>query len=452
MSSQKLITLEITDLAYDGQSVGHLDGKVVFCNGGLPGETILAEIIRSKPRYDKAVIREIIKKSDARIEPDCRHFDHCGGCSWQDLAYSQQVAYKKAQVIACLQRLADLGDVEVADVIESREQFYYRNKMEFSFHVTGEGSFNLGLHRQGRFDEIFDIDECFLQSKQSNRIVSWVREFVARNQIPIYDVLNHTGFMRFLVIREGKRTGQVLVNLVTNFGDMPSQQELVTGLCESIPDVTTIVHNQNGRKSNIAIGEIETVLYGPGFVEEEINNCRFRILSNSFFQTNPAQAEVMYNTAFEMLQARPTDRLLDLYCGTGAISILVSSSVAEVVGVELVSDAVRIALENAEINKVSNVTFFEGNVKDFLASEDVARKPFDIVVIDPPRAGLHPKALKRVIKVSPEKLLYISCNPATFARDAKEITAGGYDLPKVIPVDMFPHTKHIELVGLFHRK
>jgi 23S rRNA (uracil1939-C5)-methyltransferase len=244
----------------------------------------------------------------------------------------------------------------------------------------------------------------------------------------------------------------VLVNLVTNFGDMPSQQELVTGLCESIPDVTTIVHNQNGRKSNIAIGEIETVLYGPGFVEEEINNCRFRILSNSFFQTNPAQAEVMYNTAFEMLQARPTDRLLDLYCGTGAISILVSSSVAEVVGVELVSDAVRIALENAEINKVSNVTFFEGNVKDFLASEDVARKPFDIVVIDPPRAGLHPKALKRVIKVSPEKLLYISCNPATFARDAKEITAGGYDLPKVIPVDMFPHTKHIELVGLFHRK
>jgi len=447
----KLVQLDISDLAFDGKSVGHLDGKVVFCDRGLPGETVLAEITRSKPRYNQATVREIIRKTDARIPPVCSHFGHCGGCLWQDLSYQEQLRYKRKQVVDCLERLGGLSSVQVADAVGAPEQFHYRNKMEFSFHVTPEGGFSLGLHRRGRFDDVFDLERCYLQSELSNEIVAWMRDFVTKERIPVYDVRHHTGFIRFLVIREGKHTGQVMVNIVTNYGDIPGQDKLVTGLTGTFPAVTTIVHNQNGQKSNVATGEIETVLYGPGYIEEEICTWRFRIRTNSFFQTNSIQTGNLYRTALDMLGAKSGDRLLDLYCGTGTISILASLRVSEVVGVELVGESVAVARENAELNDTENILFFQADVQDFLKSPTAAEKRFEIVVVDPPRAGLHPRVLRRILRLVPEKLLYISCNPATFARDAREVTAAGYALSKVIPVDMFPHTKHIELVAMFHR-
>ncbi len=448
--NDKIVKLDITDLAFDGKAVAHMDGKVVFLKGGLPGETVLARITRSKPRYDQAIVTEILTKCPERITAPCSHVDHCGGCTWQDLQYDSQLMYKKKQVNDCLERLGKLENVEVRDVIGSVELFSYRNKMEFSFNVTDDG-FTLGLHERGHFDRIFDLESCHLQSDDADRIVHWMRDFVAKENIPVYDVLNHTGYMRFLMIRQSKHISQLMVNVVTNYGDFPAREKLIKGLTEAVPSISTIVHNQNGQKSNIATGEIEKVLFGSGYIEERLFDSTFRIRANSFFQTNSIQTETLYRTAFDLLHPQKTDRVMDLYCGTGSIGILISPYVTEVVGVELVSDAVEAARENARVNHVQNISFFEGYVKEFLKTEPEERKRFNIVIVDPPRAGLHPKALKRLLALRPEKILYISCNPATFARDAQQIVQAGFELPLVQPVDMFPHTLHIELTAVFYR-
>ena len=450
--SFKPVELLITDLAYDGKSVAHLDGKVVFLKGGLPGERVLAEITRKKARYNEGKVLEIIEKCDKRIEAVCPHDPECGGCTWQDLNYQDQLFFKKKQVIACLERIGGLEQVEIKEVIGSVELFQYRNKMEFSFNADPDGSFTLGMHRRGRFDEVFDLQTCYLQIPTANEIVAWIRQYVKDQGISAYDVMNHTGYARFLVIRVGKRTGQIMVNIVTNYGDFPNRREFVLAMREAFPEVTTIIHNQNGQKSNIAMGEIENVLYGPGYIEERLFDYRFRIRANSFFQTNPIQTESLYHAAFDVLNPKANDRLLDLYCGTGSIGILAARHVREVVGVEEVSDAVAIARENAALNKVENISFYEGDVKDYLRQRRKSEGDFNVVVLDPPRAGLHPKALKRVLELKPEKILYISCNPATFARDAADIVKQGFHLPGVQPVDMFPHTMHIELVGLFSKQ
>lgn len=449
--STKLVELEIEDLAFDGKSVARLDGKVVFCTGGLPGERILAEITRSKPRYNQARMLEILRPGEQRIPAVCEHDSVCGGCTWQDLDYRQQLAYKKNQVVQTLARIGGLETIEVCDVLGAPEQFGYRNKMEFSFHVTGAESFTLGLHHRGRWDDIFDLHRCHLCSAIFSDLTAWMRQFVRTHNLPVYDVARHTGYMRFLMIREGHLTGQVMVNIVTNYGDLPHQQELVTGLRAAFPSITTIVHNQNGQKSNISAGEIETILYGPGYIEETVSGKTFRIRANSFFQTNTRQTERLYQTGFDLLHLDGDERLLDLYCGTGTIGLLAAARVRAVVGVELVADAITAARENADINSIANITFFEGNVKDVLQRYEGEARPFEVIVVDPPRAGLHPKALKRLIALDAPQILYISCNPATFARDAGELTAAGYQVPKVQPVDMFPHTMHIELVGRFYR-
>ncbi len=445
----RLVELEITDLAFDGKAVAHLDGKVVFLKGGLPGETVEAEITRSKQRYSEGTVRRILKASPERIPAICSHFGECGGCTWQDLDYRQQLNFKKKQVADCLERIGGLEGVKIHDVVGSSELFYYRNKMEFSFHATGDGGFTLGLHSRGRFDDIFDLDKCFLQSDLSNRVVHWIRKFVKHENIPVYDVRKHTGFMRFLVIRQAKRKAQLMVNIVTNYGEIPAREKLVRELTVAFPEITTIVHNQNGQKSNIATGEIESVLFGIGYIEERIFDSVFRIRANSFFQTNSIQTETLYRTAFEMLNPDKQDRVLDLYCGTGSIGILISHYVEQVVGIELIADAVITARENASVNKVHDITFYQSSVRDFLKTRKSSEVDWDTVIVDPPRAGLHPKALARMLNLKPKKILYISCNPATFARDAKELLNQGYQLPEVKPVDMFPHTMHIELVGVF---
>lgn len=447
----KLVELEITDLAFDGKAVAYQDGKVIFLKGGLPGERVEAEITNSKSRYSEGIVHRILKASKLRIPAICSHFGRCGGCTWQDLIYQQQLDFKKKQVVDCLERIGGLKEFKIHDVVGSVELFNYRNKMEFSFHVTEDNDFTLGLHSRGRFDDIFDLNKCYLQSELSNRIVHWVRDFVKREKIPVYDVTKHTGFMRFLVIRQAKRTAQLMVNIVTNYGDFPEREKLVHGLTTTFPEITTIVHNQNGKKSNIATGEIENVLFGSGYIEERIFDSIFRIRANSFFQTNSIQTETLYRAAFDMLNPGKGDNVLDLYCGTGSIGILISRYVQQVTGVELVAEAIDTARENAAKNNVQNIAFYKGSVRDFLKKQPVSETDYDIVIVDPPRAGLHPKAMARIIKLKPKKILYISCNPATFARDAKEITKHGYRLPEVKPVDMFPHTMHIELVGVFIR-
>ncbi len=448
----KIVELNITDLAFDGQAVAKMNGKVVFLNAGLPGETVRARLVRSKRNFDEAVVLDILSKSQERIEPVCAHFSECGGCSWQDLKYSKQLEIKKNHVVSCLERIGSLEHVSVKDVIGSPEIFSYRNKMEFSFNVQPQSGFTLGLHKRKSYADIFDLRECHLPPVIFGRIVRWFRDYVKRNQISVYDVEHHTGFMRFLVIRQAKKTNDLMINIVTNYGELPEAPQLADEMRAAFPEISTMVHSQNGQKSNIAVGEKETVLFGGGFITEKVMGQSFRIRANSFFQTNSRQAENLYEMAFDMLQPQKHNRILDLYCGTGTISICLAPQVGEVVGVEQVSDSVKMAHENASLNNCANVSFVESDVKDYLTQSRENDQQYDIVITDPPRSGMHPKVLKRLIEMSAEKILYISCNPATFARDAKELVESGYKLPQVQPVDMFPHTRHIELAAVFSIK
>jgi len=442
----------IKDLAFDGKSVGTLEGKVVFLNGGLPGEKVKAQIVRKKARYSIGKVLEIIEKSNDRTEAPCPHFDICGGCTWQDLDYERQLYFKHKQVVDCIERLGLLKDVEVADIVGVADPFYYRNKMEFSFNTTGDNEFRLGLHRRGRFDEIFDIHSCYLQSPTSNEIVAWFRDFVKENRIPVYDVLNHTGYMRFLVIREGKNTNQIMVNIVTADGDIPGVKKLVESAISRFPEITTIVHNVNNQKSNVAKGESEEILYGPGFIEDSILGFTFRIYANSFFQTNTKQAEVLYGKAIDFLKPDKDDRLLDLYCGAGTIGICASGQVSGVVGIESEPTAVKAAVENAEINNIENINFYTGQAEKLFRHQPEIFEGVNCAIVDPPRAGLHPKALKKLIELDLPRVVYVSCNPATFSRDAAQLVEAGYRLDSVIPVDMFPHTVHIEVVAGFYKQ
>lgn len=449
--SDRIIDAEVKDLAFNGKSIGEVGGKIVFLDGGLPGEIVRAEIIRRKPRYDIAHVTEIIRRGPGRVAAPCRHFDICGGCVWQDLGYEEQLRYKRKQIIDCLEHIGRFSDIEVADTLGVENPFFYRNKMEFSFNRDDAAGFVLGLHRRGHFDRIFNVEECLLQSELSNQLVAWFREFVKERQIPVYDVTAHDGFVRFLVIREGKNTGQVMLNIVTTEGKIPDVEEMVGQVTRRYPEVKTIVQNINSAKSNIARGEAEYLLYGDGFIEEKILGYKFRIYANSFFQTNTLQAEKLYATALAMLELASEESLLDLYCGTGSIGICASRMVREVTGIELEPSAIKAAEQNALLNGIDNIRFFTGSVQEFLAERKEILSGITVAVVDPPRAGLHPKALKGLTALGLERLVYVSCNPATFARDAAELRLAGYRLCRIIPVDMFPHTMHIELVASFRK-
>ncbi len=446
-----VIRTNIIDLAYDGQSVGELDGKIIFLNGGLPGEQVEAVITRRKSRYLIGRVKNIISRCDDRIQPSCAHFEICGGCTWQDLDYDKQIYYKRKQIIDSLAHIGKIDNVDVAETIASVDRFYYRNKMEFSFNRTDEENFNLGLHHRGRYDAIFDIVDCRLQSEKSNEIVKYVRDYVKKHNLSVGNVSEHEGLLRFLVIREGKNSGQIMLNIVTRNDINSDIGPLASDIVAKFPEISTIVQNINEKKSNIAYGESEIILFGPGYIEEKILDKIFRIYANSFFQTNSRQAEILYQQIFYFLQPQKSDKLLDLYCGTGTIGICAANQVNDVLGIDSEEAAITAAWENARVNKIANIRFITGQMREMLRMRPEDFADYNCAVLDPPRAGIHPKALKQIIALDLEKIVYVSCNPTTFARDAASIKEAGYEINHVVPVDMFPHTMHIELVGGFYR-
>ena len=452
----KVIEMDIIDLAYHGKSVGYDDsGKVTFIKGGLPGERVRVRIVKAKKTYNQGKLLEILTKSPERIPAVCEHNDICGGCTWQDLEYSRQLKYKRSQVVACLEHIGGLKDIEMGEVRPSPNIFFYRNKMEYSFHVVplneSPNEFVLGLHERGQFDRIFDVKACHLQSDLSNRVFNFLRQAVIDLHIPAYDLVIHKGLIRFAIFREGKFTGQSMLNVVTGKGEFKAKDELTKALVAAFPELTTIVWTVNPTLSNIAKGEVREVLHGPGFIEEEILGYRFRVSSGSFFQTNSRQTEALYRTAIEFAEIKPGETILDLYCGAGSIGICASAGAAEVVGIEIEEEAVENARLNAEINGLTNCCFYAGPVRKVMLEPSLKDKKFSMVFVDPPRAGMHPKAFKRLVEIGAERIVYISCNPATFARDAAELSDRGYVLEKIEPFDMFPHTMHIELVSRFRK-
>jgi 23S rRNA (uracil1939-C5)-methyltransferase len=437
------LTLNISDLAFGGKGVAKLDRFVVFVDSAVPGDMIEAVVEKTRESYAEARLTMLIAPSEHRVAPACEHFGYCGGCKWQHLEYAIQKKYKEDQLRQALIHIAGIKEPPVEPIIGAHKIYYYRNKMEFSFHVGPDGETLLGLHLGGRFQDIFQLNRCHLESPTSNEIVKFVRERSVELGLPPYHIINHTGYLRFLVIREGKFTGQILVNIVTAKGDYPALRTLAEEIGAKFSLVASISHTVNPEKANIARGEKETILYGADHVHERLGEHLYRISANSFFQTNSYQAQRLYDLAVELAEPDKLDRMLDLYTGTGTIAIYFSDLVKDVVGVESVAAAVADAGANASLNGASNCRFIGSDVADYLKGID---EKFDLVVLDPPRAGCHPAAIKSLLELRPRKLVYISCNPATLARDVKDFTNDAYSLDRAVPLDLFPHTFHIEAV------
>ncbi|MEE9552710.1 MAG: 23S rRNA (uracil(1939)-C(5))-methyltransferase RlmD [candidate division Zixibacteria bacterium] len=440
-----LIRLTVDSLAFGGKGVSKVNGFVVFVEHGYPGDEIDARIYKARGNFAESRVETLIKPSPHRIAPACKHFGPCGGCKWQNLDYSIQKKYKADQLKDALVHLGGIPEPPIEPIISAHKIYYYRNKMEFSFHAGLDGEILLGLHFAGRFKDVFQLQACHLQSELSNEIVEFVRDRAIELGLPPYHIVTHEGFLRFLVIREGKFTDQALVNIVTGDGDYD-----LKGLGEEIgkkfEKVVSVSHTVNSAKANIAKGDKEKILYGADHISEKLGNKEFKISASSFFQTNSYQVQRLYDLAVELAEPEKTDRMIDLYTGTGTIAIYFSDLVSEVIGVETVTDSVMDAKINARINSASNAEFLAGDVEEYMKKAVENDEKCDLLILDPPRAGCHPKTLKHLAAMKPRKIVYISCNPATLARDLKSLLENGYELNRAVPIDLFPHTFHMEAV------
>jgi len=459
------ITLYLESFAFEGKSVARVDGQVVFVTDGVPGDEVRVVVKKVKKQHAEAEVVEVLTKSRLRTEPRCPYFGTCGGCKWQHVDYKAQLDFKRQNVVDALERIGGFRGIAVNPTLGAEEIYSYRNKMEFSFGerwLTREemelendapgvtDRFALGLHIPQRYDRVLDLKECHLQSDTGNRILNAVRSFAVQHHLSIYSTVTHTGYLRNLVLRESKHTGELMVNLVTS-DDRPEVIGLLAAdLLRVAPSITTIVNNITDRKSQVAIGDREVVYHGSGVITERIGTKTFRISANSFFQTNTLQTELLYATARQMARLQTSDVVFDLYSGTGSIALFVADDVAEVIGIESVATSIEDARNNAAINGISNCTFVLGDLKEKLTREtewNAERRSPNVVIVDPPRSGMHEKVIHALVALNPERIIYVSCNPATQARDLKLLCQRSvYTIGEVQPVDMFPHTYHIENV------
>jgi 23S rRNA (uracil1939-C5)-methyltransferase len=441
------LELRIDSLAYGGNGVARLNGFVVFVRRGLPGDTVRARVTKVKRSHAEAIAVEVVEPGADRVEAPCAHFPDCGGCRFQDLAYERQLEAKAGQVADAMARIGGFADLELEPAVPAESIFHYRNKLEYSFTETPDGV-GLGLHRAGRWDQVLDIEKCWLTTDVGNAIRNAVRDWARAEGLSVYDQATHEGYLRHLVVREGRNTAQALVVLVTAPGRLDGEERLVE-LLQRFPEVRSIYHAVNDRPAEVTNVPAK-LLRGEDAIEEEILGLRFRVRPNAFLQTNTAMAEVLYALALEYAGLTGQETVFDLYCGTGTIGLTMAREALTVWGVEVSEESVACAIENAELNGITNTAFFAGEVGDSIEElHERAGKP-DVVVVDPPRAGLSAKALRRIARLEPARIVYVSCNPTTLAGNAKELVGEhGYRLERAKPVDMFPHTPHIETVALF---
>ncbi len=457
----KEVELEIESAAFKGKGLAKVNGLAVFVPNTAPGDKVKARIIKKKKNYREAKLLEVIEPGEHRIEPRCRHATACGGCSWQHVSYKHQLEFKREQVRDHMHRIGGLTHLEVNPTIGCEDIFYYRNKMEYSIghkrwlsreeinsdEFVSDRCFAAGLHAPGRFDKILDIQECHLQIPISYKILDFVRSYCKKHDIEPYNTIDQEGFMRNVVIRNAYHTDDLMVNLVTYRDDETVIEKLSDAVLEEFPEITTLVVNINDTPSPTAVGRYEKVLHGPGYITDYIGPYHFNIHANAFFQTNTRQAEKLYEVAKNFAEIETGEVVYDLYCGVGTLSLFLSDQAKKVVGIELEEVAINNALQNAEENEVDNVAFVKGDMKDEFNKEVVTKhgEP-DCIITDPPRSGMHPDVVERLKEIKVPKLVYVSCNSSTMARDLKELHKV-YDILEVQPVDMFPQTYHIETVA-----
>jgi len=443
------LELSIESLAYGGNGVARHDGFVVFVRGGLPGDRVRARVTKVKRGFAEGFASALLEPGPDRVEAPCRHFGTCGGCRFQDLAYEVQLAQKAQQVRDALVRIGRIADPPLEPIMPATSIYGYRNKLEYSF-TAGADGVELGFHRAGRWDEVIDIEECLLTTDVGNAIRLAVRAWAREEGLEPYDQATGEGYLRHLVVREGRNTGQALVVLVTAPGDRFEAGYLVDVL-RRFPEVRSIhwaINDTPAEQTNLPT----RLLWGEEAIEEEIMGLRFRVRPSAFLQTNTEMAEQLYGLAREFAGLTGSENVFDLYCGTGTIGLALAPDAGTVWGLEISEEAVACAIENAELNGVENAQFFAGNVGQTI--EELVEKAGapDVVVVDPPRAGLAGKALRRTGALAAQRVVYVSCNPTTLASDLQVLRDDhGYELVRCRPVDMFPHTPHVESVSLLTR-
>jgi 23S rRNA (uracil1939-C5)-methyltransferase len=454
------IETEISGIAFGGKGLVRINGMAVFVDQAVPGDTALIRINRKKKNYAEARLIELINASSDRIKPPCVYSGFCGGCKWQFLEYEIQLRYKREHVHESLQHIGQLKDVQVHPTIPSPLIFGYRNKMEFSCTERRwltpdelqqpeiDKGFGIGLHVPGTFFKVFDTKRCLLQPDLGNHILDDVRKFIKSSELPVYGLRSHRGFWRFLMLRHSVAYDQWMVNLITASDAHQALQPLADLLMEKYPQVAAVINNITSRKAGVAIGEFELKLAGNPTIADKIGSYEFEISANSFFQTNTPGAAKLYETVKRYAGLSGSETVIDLYSGTGTIPILLSGVAGEVIGLELIPSAVADAENNCRHNQIKNCRFVPGDIRETLPT--VCARP-DVLIIDPPRAGMHKDVAKQVLAMLPERIVYVSCNPATLARDLV-LLKDAYQVKEVQPVDLFPHTYHIESVARLVKK
>src|SRR5262245_12300046 len=445
-----LLTVDVSDLAFGGEGVARAGGYVVFVPGCVPGDRADVRLTQVRPRFGRGPVERLHHDSRLRTDPPGPYFGRGGGCRLQHVRYDAQLEFKQRQVVECLTRLGRLGDVPVSPILGAPEVYGYRNKMEFTF-AEADGRPIVGLHEAERYDAILDVERCLLQSDGMNAVLAEVRTFVRERRWSVYRQETEEGWLRFLMLREGRRTGEGIVNLVTASPDVATARALADRLQARCPHVTSVVLNVNPKKAAVAVGVEEHPIAGNETIRERLGGLTFAISANSFFQTNTRQAERLFGIVAAYAALTGQETVLDLYAGTGAISLLLARQARAVYGIDLVPAAIEDAARNARENGISNCTFLPGEVRHVLPELLARGVRADVVVADPPRAGFHPKALRSVAQLGARRIVYVSCNPATLARDLTTLCEAGYRLAAVQPVDMFPHTPHIEVVVRLER-
>lgn len=452
-----VLELTLARLTPRGEGEGEHDGERVRVRGGVPGARVLASVARRKKGVIDARLMEVLEPSRDQVPARCDHVNSCGGCSFQTLAYPAQLKAQTALLKRTLQPLLAASPVEIAPIIGADETFGYRNKMDFTFSNRrwvesdepqgAEASFALGLHVRGLYLKVIDVGTCHIAFPGATEIVATVRDLARARDLAPWDAHEHTGLLRHLVLRRSEASGEVLVNLVTS-GDAPeSIPDLARDVCAAHPEIATFVQSVNTRPAQIAVGEREHVLHGRGFLEEQLLGLAFRVSAASFFQTNTRQAERLAALVSDRVGEAQT--VFDLCCGAGVLGLVAAARSREVIGFELVPEAVEDARRNAELNGVTNARFVAGDLAQTLLEGDYP--PPDVCIADPPRAGLHPRVSDELRRLAPARLVYVSCNPSAAVRDLQAFVEQGYRLIAVEPIDLFPHTPHLECVLTLER-
>jgi 23S rRNA (uracil1939-C5)-methyltransferase len=444
------LELHVDSLAYGGNGVARLNGFVVFVRRGLPGDTVRARVTKVKRNHAEALAVEVLQPGPQRVDAPCAHYPACGGCRFQDLAYEAQVEAKAGQVRDAFVRLGGIAEPPLEPILPAESVFHYRNKLEYSFTQYPDGP-TLGFHKAGRWDEVLEVERCWLTTDLGNAIRNAVREWGREESLEAYDQEAQTGYLRHLVVREGRNTRQALVQLVTARGERFDTGYFVEVL-RRFPEVRSIHWSVNDTPAEVT-NLPTTLLWGEECIEEVLGGLRFRVSPNAFLQTNTAMAEQLYRLAREYAGLAGGETVWDLYCGIGTIGLTMAEQALTVWGIEVSEESVARALENADLNGITNAAFFAGNVGQVVEELRERSGAPDVVVVDPPRAGLAGKALRRLGEIGAPRVVYVSCNPTTLASDVKALAADyGYRLVRARPVDMFPHTPHVETVALLERE